>query len=98
MVAIFLFSRPSHYTKNTYLTFLNHTTPRFSLRDRVNVNFRNKPDGSGEKTFTLASFIHLSSICVHLRLSAVSKKRLNYSKKNFFTQKYKKKRLFFPPP
>ena len=36
MVAFFLFLPPSHYTKNTYLTFPNHTTPPFFLRDRVN--------------------------------------------------------------
>ncbi|MGL4377247.1 MAG: hypothetical protein ACRCT1_12460 [Microcoleaceae cyanobacterium] len=44
MVAIFLFLPPSHYNKNTYLTFPNHTTP-LEKRDRVKVNFYNKPDG-----------------------------------------------------
>jgi len=66
MVAFFLFLPPFNYTKNTYPTFPNHTTP-LEKRDRVHVNFYNKPDGMKK--------IYHSSICVHLRSSAVSKKR-----------------------
>jgi|JI71714B2RNA_FD_contig_123_47909_length_481_multi_4_in_0_out_2_1 hypothetical protein len=92
MVAIFLFSPPCHYTKNTYLTFPNPTTPRFFLRDRVNVNFCNKPDGI-EKTFTLTSFIYL-------RLGAFRSgfKKEDMRKTNFVTNLYKKNAPFFSTP
>jgi len=50
---------PSYYTKNTFLTILNPTTPRWKKRDRAYVNFYNKHDRIGKKSLTLTSFIHL---------------------------------------
>jgi hypothetical protein len=72
MVAIFLFLPPCHYTKNTYLTFPNHTTP-LEKRDRVHVNICNKHDGMKKILYfdiIHPSFIHLGSSA----LIAVSKK------------------------
>jgi hypothetical protein len=58
MVAIFLFLPPSHYTKNTFLPFSHHTTPRFFSR-RDDVNICNKPDRGGKQSLTLTDLLPL---------------------------------------
>jgi hypothetical protein len=59
MVAFFLFLPPSHYTKKTYLTILNPTTP-LEKRDRVHVNFCNKQEGM--KKILYFDIIHPSAL------------------------------------
>ena len=84
--ALFLFLPPSHYTKKTYPTFPNHTTPRWEKRARVHVNFYNKPDGSGKKNLYF-DIIHPSAfICVHLRFQ---------KRAHFVTNLYQKNAPFF---
>jgi len=86
MGAFFLFLPPSHYTKKTYPTFPNHTTPRWEKRARVHVNFYNKPDGSGKKNLYF-DIIHPSAfICVHLRFQ---------KRAHFVTNLYQKNAPFF---
>jgi excinuclease UvrABC ATPase subunit len=80
----------SDYTKNTYLTFSHHTTPRFFSR-RDNVNICNKPDGSG-KNFTLYFDMIPPSA---LRSGAVSNKK---EENPFVTNLYKKNAPFFSNP
>ena len=89
MVAIFLFLPPSHYTKNTYLTILNPTTPQ-SQRDRVDVNICNKPKGTKKPSLTF--------ICVYLRSSAVAKKEDLIQSTIIFYKNLSKNAPFFSPP
>ena len=87
MVAIFLFLPTSHYTKKTYLTFPNHTTP-LEKRDRVHVNFCNKQEGM--KKILYFDIIHPSAfICVHLRFQ---------KRAHFVTNLYQKNAPFFSTP